>query len=865
MSLLGLYRHGSLRRLLIVMFVIGAAAMPRSPHVRERPAQSSMEEDMNFPAHRQIPDQITEPLAYHRKFQPLLLQQHEQIMGASSVPAVAARTAFVALLWGSDPDTLLMFWTLHRSMKDAGMTSNFIALIPEGDAAWAFRHVFDSDMLFLSVPGIPLPASMQFEIARQSWPWVMTKFAVFNMTGYDQVCYLDNDMFFAGTNTSITPEAIFSDCGEAELCMAPEAPDPEADLLPDVCGPGHNNVQMYNAGLMVVRPSKSRFEDLLRAIIGENRVFPLVCQNVINCYMAETQNKVSFSVLGTDWNNVEIIPRASTMFYHFSGVFKPYHPKLCANSGEDSCAELHGVVRRWQTLVRRGSDCFDIQKWDVCAVAQGCAWCGHYCTPEALMCSQAAFQMSPRDFNIFKAPEERNEGSTEGRQEERTEAVTEKGEVWGPPSLPPSLPPSPPPSLGGGKDKLLELQSIHGVMMGVPFDPPKNLFAFLIYSSRVSELINAFAMKESLRENGWFGEIAALLPEGDAAWAFKRPLEDAGILVVPVPQIALPPSMQVGFTLSHWGLVMTKFVIFNMTGYSQICILDTDMIFDGLQFGVRPQTIFSECGEAEFCAVLDQAPLWGQEAYRSESTIMMINGGIMVARPSKRRFQHLMQALKEETRVFILPEQMFISVYLAQPENNMKSKFLDLRWNVLDSTLDVFLHHYMSAYNKAHLLPLCDVDAEGGCDGLSRSSLTWQKFLYRASPCFSIRRWESCVEDEGCSWCGHYCAGRFVPCSAQVFSGSAPLRGLLGYDATGPTTSSSSRTTRTSSTATSTSYSTSSTTSTSTSTSTTTTSTGTDYLQALPPSTSSSTTARLLIPIVVSCRLPYFVVSLWLN
>ncbi|CAE8653240.1 unnamed protein product [Polarella glacialis] len=140
-------------------------------------------------------------------------------------------------------------------------------------------------------------------------------------------------------------------------------------------------------------------------------------------------------------------------------------------------------------------------------------------------------------------------------------------------------------------------------------------------------------------------------PEGDAAWAFKRPLEDAGILVVPVPQIALPPSMQIGFTLSHRKLVMTKFVIFNMTGYSQICILDTDMIFDGLRFGVRPQTIFSECGEAEFCAVLGQEPLWGQEAYRSESTVMMINEGIMVVRPSKRRFQHLMQALKEETRV----------------------------------------------------------------------------------------------------------------------------------------------------------------------------------------------------------------------
>ncbi|CAE8609337.1 unnamed protein product [Polarella glacialis] len=238
-------------------------------------------------------------------------------------------------------------------------------------------------------------------------------------------------MFFAGTNKSITPEAIFSDCGEAELCMAPGAPDPEADLLPDVCGPGHNNVQMYNAGLMVVRPSKSRFEDLLRAIVGENRVSPLVCQNVINCYMAETRNKFSFSVLDTDWNNVEIIPRASTMFYHFSGTFKPYQPKLCTSSGEDSCAELHGIVRRWQTLVRRGSDCFDIQQWDVCAVAQGCPWCGHYCTPEALMCSQGAFQMSPRDFNIFRAPEEREEGSTEGRQEESTEAVTGRGEVGG--------------------------------------------------------------------------------------------------------------------------------------------------------------------------------------------------------------------------------------------------------------------------------------------------------------------------------------------------------------------------------------------------------------------------------------------------
>ncbi|CAE8603146.1 unnamed protein product [Polarella glacialis] len=197
--------------------------------------------------------------------------------------------------------------------------------------------------------------------------------------------------------------------------------------------------------------------------------------------------------------------------------------------------------------------------------------------------------------------------------------------------------------------------------MGVPFDPPKNLFAFLICSSRISELIKAFAMQESLLGNGWFGEIAALLPEGDAARAFKRPLEDAGILVVPVPQIALPPSMQMGFTSSHWWLVMTKFVIFNLKGYSQICILDTDMIFDGLRFGVRPQTIFAECGEAEFCAVLDHQPLWGQESYRSESTIMMINGGIMVVRPSKRRFQHLMQALKEETRVFILPEQMFIS------------------------------------------------------------------------------------------------------------------------------------------------------------------------------------------------------------
>eukprot|EP00913_Durusdinium_trenchii_P007530 g7075.t1 len=101
---------------------------------------------------------------------------------------------------------------------------------------------------------------------------------------------------------------------------------------------------------------------------------------------------------------------------------------------------------------------------------------------------------------------------------------------------------------------------------------------------------------------------------------------------------------------------MNKFAVWRMTEYSQVALLDTDMVFD--VDSESPGKIFSECS-APLCAVRD-----------GDSRFM--NAGVMVITPSGQRLGHLLQVLADEQHHFAMPEQSFLTQYCKNKKFKMK-------------------------------------------------------------------------------------------------------------------------------------------------------------------------------------------------
>lgn len=210
---------------------------------------------------------------------------------------------------------------------------------------------------------------------------------------------------------------------------------------------------------------------------------------------------------------------------------------------------------------------------------------------------------------------------------------------------------------------------------------------------------------------------------------------------------------------------MNKFAVWRLTNYSQVALLDTDMVyaFDS----EAPDQIFAECN-APLCAVRD-----GDSRY--------MNAGVMVIIPSRQRLAHIIQVLSDEQHHFAMPEQQFLTEYCKKLGYKMELQFLDKKWN--SCVGGGMLHNTgweSTGYNVLHSCswtgkpPNMKMCLPGSCDVQQQwhTVLVWQFFHMQADPCIRHTEEETCTSAGigVCGWCGHYCSDSRIPCSNKLFN-----------------------------------------------------------------------------------------------
>merc|ERR1719204_306093 len=215
-------------------------------------------------------------------------------------------------------------------------------------------------------------------------------------------------------------------------------------------------------------------------------------------------------------------------------------------------------------------------------------------------------------------------------------------------------------------------------------------------------------------------------------------LQDDGVKIYYPDPIFMPESMDKDPIIhSRWSGVMNKFAVWRLTEYSQVALLDTDMVFS---FDTEsPDTIFTECN-AHICAVQD-----------GDSRFM--NAGVMVITPSTQRLAHIMHVLSNEHHHFAMPEQSFLTVYCKNPSNKMKLQFLDRKWN--SCVGGGMLHNIgweSTGYNVLHScswqgkppnMAMCYQDS---CNAEEQwhTVLTWQFYHMQVDSCIMKATEEQC-------------------------------------------------------------------------------------------------------------------------
>jgi len=211
---------------------------------------------------------------------------------------------------------------------------------------------------------------------------------------------------------------------------------------------------------------------------------------------------------------------------------------------------------------------------------------------------------------------------------------------------------------------------------------------------------------------------------------------------------------------------MNKFAVWRLTNYSQVALLDTDMVYS---FDTEsPDRIFSECG-APLCAVRD-----------GDSRFM--NAGVMVVVPSRQRLNHIIHVLSNEQHHFAMPEQSFLTQYCQDPINRMPLQFLDRKWNsCVGGGMLRNLGWESTGYNVLHSCswtgkpPNMRMCLPGACDSNQEphTVLVWQFFHMQVDACIRHTEELSCRSaglTRRCLWCGHYCGDTRVPCSGNLFN-----------------------------------------------------------------------------------------------
>jgi alpha-amylase len=291
-------------------------------------------------------------------------------------------------------------------------------------------------------------------------------------------------------------------------------------------------------------------------------------------------------------------------------------------------------------------------------------------------------------------------------------------------------------------------------------------FAFLLYGNSSVNFVQARVLVRSLRTGGSTHDVVAIVPDSFASLTPKSLLgllEADGVKIRYTRDIPMPPSMASDPIIhDRWSGVMNKFAVWQLTEYSRVAMVDLDIVLD--LHSDSPSDLFADC-TSPLCAVRDGDP-------------QFINAGVMVITPCERRLGHIVAALQEERHHYDMPEQSFLTRYSEKKSNGMPLTYLDKKWNSCVGGGILFNEGWASSgYNFLHACSWGAKPAnvrmcfEGSCDQSKErhSVLVWQQHHAAIDTCIRHREENSCSASAACSWCGHYCSDRMMPCSAALF------------------------------------------------------------------------------------------------
>eukprot|EP00933_Yihiella_yeosuensis_P036851 TRINITY_DN3066_c1_g3_i1.p1 TRINITY_DN3066_c1_g3~~TRINITY_DN3066_c1_g3_i1.p1 ORF type:complete len:1485 (+),score=281.53 TRINITY_DN3066_c1_g3_i1:270-4724(+) len=304
---------------------------------------------------------------------------------------------------------------------------------------------------------------------------------------------------------------------------------------------------------------------------------------------------------------------------------------------------------------------------------------------------------------------------------------------------------------------------------GEKCDSSTEAFAFLFYGNSSENVVSVRVLVKSMRAGGAIQDIVAIVPKDMIKITPKTHLDvlkGDGVKIFYADPIPMPVSMDADPIIhKRWSGVMTKFAVWQMTEYTQVALVDTDMVFD--IDAQSPGEIFKEC-LAPLCAVRD-----------GDSRFM--NAGVMVITPSKQRLAHIMKVLADEQHHFAMPEQSFLTQYCKNKKYRMKLQFLDKKWN--SCVGGGMLHNIgweSTGYNVLHScswtvkpvnLKMCDPET---CDSNQEwhTVLVWQFFHREVDSCIRHSDEGKCKAggNNKCHWCGKYCSDARIECNAKLFN-----------------------------------------------------------------------------------------------
>lgn len=300
-------------------------------------------------------------------------------------------------------------------------------------------------------------------------------------------------------------------------------------------------------------------------------------------------------------------------------------------------------------------------------------------------------------------------------------------------------------------------------------DASTEAFAFLFYGNNSENVVSVRVLVKSMRAAGAKQDILAIIPKNMISTTPQHHLDiltGDGVKLYYTDPIPMPMSMDSDPVIhKRWSGVMNKFAVWRMTEYSQVALVDTDMVFD--IDAESPGTIFAECS-APICAVRD-----------GDSRFM--NAGVIVITPSKQRLAHILQVLSDEQHHFAMPEQSFLTQYCKNKKFKMKLQFLDKKWNscvgggMLHNTgwesTGYNVLHSCSWSGKPPNLKMC---MPGVCDSNQEwhTVLVWQFYHMQVDPCIRHAEQSSCLAHAShqCHWCGQYCSDSKIECNKKLFN-----------------------------------------------------------------------------------------------